>query len=150
MDVPKDIEKYLVKNETIEKEFKLRGLFGLTGPKVYASNKRLFIKQGDSIRDIDYNHVSSIALKQARNLLVIFLGLIFLAGSAVVLWMELSIGWVLVAVGIILFILGLIKTKSLEISVVGLLHPQKLSGYLTDLDSLFKIIREKNIEDDSI
>ena len=43
--IPKDIEKYLVRNEIIEKHFHLRKRFDLRGDNVDASNKRLFIKK---------------------------------------------------------------------------------------------------------
>ena len=145
MIIPKEIEKYLVRDEIVEKEFYLRGRFALTSCKLYASNKRLFIKQGNSIRDIDYAHVSSIELKQERSLPGLVLGLIFSAIGATVIWFELTFGWALVACGIILFLLGLTTTQSISIGVVGLTYPLKLSGHRSELDSLFKLVREKRI-----
>ena len=101
--------------------------------------------ESNSIRDIDYNHISSLELKQAANLPSIVVGLMSLAAGVIVLFLGLTFGWALVALGIILFILGLIRTQFIEIVVVGLTGPKKLSGYRSELDSLFKLVREKRI-----
>ena len=146
MTVPKEIEKYLVKDEIIEKEFYLRGRLALTGYKVYASNKRLFIMQRNSIKDIDYNHISSIELKQEGSLPAVVVGLMALAAGITVLFLGLTFGWAILACGIVLFILGLIRTQFVSIVVVGRINPEKLSGYRSELDSLFKIVREKKVE----
>lgn len=151
MNMPKEIERYLVTGETIEKEFFLRGRFSLTGCKVYASNKRLFITQSNSIKDIDYSHISSIELKHEGSLPAVVVGLMCLAGSVTLLSLGLTFwwAWVLGACGILSLILGLIKKQFVSMIVVGRTSPEKLSGYRSELDSLFRIVREKGIHEKS-
>ena len=145
MIISKEIEKYLARDEIIEKEFHPRGRFSLNRDKVYATNKRLFIIQSNSIRDIDYNHISSLELKQAANLPSIVIGLMCLASSVILLSLGLTFwwAWALGACGIVLFILGLIRTQFISMVVLGLPRAYRLSGYRSGLDSLFRIIREK-------
>jgi hypothetical protein len=142
MIIPKEIEKYLVKDEIIEKEFELGGRFSRY--KAYASNKRLFISRGGSIRDIDYNHIASIELKQERHVGVAIMGLVLLGGGvAGVVRYEVTFGWALVAFGAIIFLLSLGKTQYIELAVTGVRDPVNLSGHGSELDSLFKVVREK-------
>ena len=147
MIIHEEIEKYLVKDEIIEKEFYLRGRFALSGYKVYATNKRLFIIRGNSIQDIDYKHVSSIELKQERSVGAVVVGSISLAAGVIVRCLELGYwwAWVLVGLGLMMFILGLIRTQFIEIVVVGLPRAYRLSGYRSGLDALFRIVREKKV-----
>ena len=147
MIIPKGIEKYLLRDEIVEKEFTLRHRFALTGYKAYGSNKRLFIKHGNTIRDVDYQHISSIELKQERDPGGVIIGLILLAGGAIAVYFGLMYWWVwaVIGLGLILFILGLMRTQSIEMTVVGLALPLKLSGHRSELDSLFKLVREKRI-----
>jgi len=145
MGIPKEIEKYLTTDEVIEKEFHLRGRFALTGDKVYASNKRLFIVRRDSIKDIDYGHISSIELRQGASLLAVVLGLLFIVAGVAVRYLESTYwwAWVLVGLGLIVFILGLIRTQRIELFAAGLPRAEILSGHRSGLDSLFRIVREK-------
>jgi len=145
MMIPRDVEKYLVRDEIIEKEYYLRGRFALVGHKVYASNKRLFIKRGNSIRDIDYNHVSSIELKQELNWLLVVLGVGICAIGGLLLWLGLSFWWAPAVLGVPLLILGFTRTQSIELVVVGFTYPLKLSGHRSQLDSLFRLVREKRV-----
>ena len=146
MLIPKEIEKYLVRDEVIEKEFYLRGRFALTGYKVYASNKRLFIRRGNSIRDIDYGHIASIELRQEHSAEGVIGGLLLVGiGAAITWWLEFAFGWALVALGAIVFVLGLVGAQYMELGVAGLTYPYKLSGHRSELDSLFKLVREKRI-----
>ena len=147
MIIPKGIEKYLLRDEIIEREFTLRGRFALTGYKAYASNKRLFIKRGSTIRDVDYQHISSIELKQEGDPIAVIMGLVFMALGGIAVYLDLTHWWVwaVIGLGLILFILGLIRTQSIAMTVVGLTEPLKLSGHRSQLDSLFKLVREKRI-----
>ena len=135
--IPKDIEKYLVSDEIVEKRFDLKGCI------VCASNKRLFIKKGNLVRDIDYNHISSIEFKTQRSwgpvvggICLVVLGLISMQ------WLD-SLGWILLVVGVVLVIAGLVRSEKVELAVVGLTIPLKLLGQRSDLDSLFRLVREK-------
>lgn len=147
MMVPKGIEKYLLRDEIIEKEFRLGSRFTLTDYRAYASNKRLFIKHGNTIRDVDYQHISSIELKEERSPAAVIIGLLLVAGGAIAVYFGLGYWWVWVVIGLglMLFILGLMRTQSIEMTVVGLALPLKLSGDRSELDSLFKLVREKRI-----
>ena len=52
MEVPKEIEKYLVKDEVVEEEFKLD-----QNLSAYASTIRIILRKRDTLRDIDYQHI---------------------------------------------------------------------------------------------
>lgn len=147
MIIPKGIEKYLLRDEIIEKEFRLGGSLGLTDYKAYASNKRLFIKHGNTIRDVDYQHISSIELKDERSPAAVIIGLLMVAGGVASVYLWLREWWVvaLIILGAMLLAWGLLKTQSIEMTVVGLALPLKLSGRGSELDSLFKLVREKRI-----
>jgi hypothetical protein len=147
MIIPKGIEKYLLRDEIIEKEFRLGGSLGLTDYKAYASNKRLFIKHGNTIRDVDYQHISSIELKSERSPAAVIIGLLMMAGGVIAMYFGLWGWWVaaLIGLGAILLAFGLIKTESIEMTVVGLALPLKLMGHRSQLDSLFRLVREKRI-----
>lgn len=152
IDVPSEIKKYLVQDETIEKFFFLRNRFAFRGDDLYASNKRLFIKKGDTLRDISYEHISSIEFKQKRNWIAIALGaLLATIGLQVILcgsieWIPFvndSNAYILLAVGFIFILLGFLRSQYIELTVVGFPKPYPLSGHRTVLDSLFKFIRER-------
>jgi len=152
IEVPKEIEKYLVQDETIEKHFHLRGRFALGGDDLYASNKRLFIKQGDTLRDVSYEHISSIGFKQKRNWIAIALGVLLATIGLQVIscgsieWIPFvndSNAYILLAVGFIFLLLGFLRSQYIELTVVGFNKPIPLSGHRTTLDSLFKFVRER-------
>jgi hypothetical protein len=145
MTVGKETEGYLARGEVIEREFNVRDRFALTGYKVYATNKRLFILRADSIKDIDYNHIASIESKEEVGVPAVVVGLVFLIAGIIVgvlgftdWWM-----WALDGFGLALFILGLIPTQSVKLVVVGAQGVETLSGHRSGLDALFRIIREK-------
>jgi hypothetical protein len=145
MIVPRDIEKYLVRDEIVEKEYYLRRRLSLTGHKVYASNRRLFIKRRNFVRDVDYGHISSIELKEERDWVAVALGVGMCAIGGVLRWAEWSPWWALGIFGVALVILGLMKTQSIELAVVGLSYALKMSGHRSELDSLFRLVREKRV-----
>lgn len=139
IDVPKDIEKYLVRDEIIEKRFKLKGQIA------YASTNRLFIKKGSTVRDISYAHISSIELKSRLNWIAILVGI--LAGVVgYFLLQNNTLGWALIFAGVVLVIGGFIwKSQQVALSVVGMSEPWKLSGQRDTLDSIFRLIRERRV-----
>ena len=145
MIMPKYVAKYLVSEEVVEKEYYLRGRLALRGYRVYASNKRLFIVRGNSIRDIDYNHVSSIELKQELDWALVALGGGVCAICGLLFWLELGFWWAPAVLGVALLILGLTRTQSMELVVVGFAGPLKLSGHRSQLDSLLRLVREKSL-----
>jgi hypothetical protein len=147
MTVPKEIEKYLTTDEVIEQEFHLRSRFALTGYKVYASNKRLFIMKRVSIKDIDYSHISSIELSQEGSVPAVVVGLLFLVAGVVLACLDLMYWWTwaLVGLGLVLLILGLIRTQVVKLVVVGLRDAETLAGHRSGLDALLKIARERRL-----
>lgn len=145
MIISKEIKEYLTEDEVIEKEFYLRGRFELRGNKVYASNKRIFIIRGNSIKDIDYSHIASIELKEEGSLSAIIIGLVCLGAGIVVMFLGLTQWWVwvLVGLGLAVFILGLIREQSMKLVVAGVADAERLSGYGSEIDTLFRIVRRK-------
>ena len=137
-NIPKDIEKYLVKDEFIEERFDLKGCV------VCASSRRLFIKKGNIVRDVDYSHISSIEYRSKRNWIMLIFG-ILIAGISFIIKEISDFWWALLIIGFMIFLFGLIKKEDVELAVVGLSNPLKLSGQRSELDSLFKLIREKRV-----
>jgi len=139
IDIPKDIEKYLVRDEVVEKKFKLRG------QTAYASTNRLFIKKGGTVRDISYAHISSIEYKSNFRSSVILVGT--LAGIAGYFLQQTSaLGWALIFAGVVLITGGFYwKSQQVKLSVVGMSEPWRLSGQRETLDSLFRLVRERRV-----
>lgn len=139
IDIPKDIEKYLVRDEVVEKRFKLKG------QTAYASTSRIFFKKGNTVRDISYAHISSIAFKSRLNWIAILVGI--LAGVVgYFLLQNNTLGWVLIFIGVILVIVGFIwKLQKVELTVVGMSEPWRLSGQRDTLDSLFRLMRDRRV-----
>ena len=134
------LQQILVGNETVENTFSLKGV------ELYATNRRLITIQGRTIRDFDYNHISSVAYSSKRYWALIIFGILLVAiGVAVGLLldaMEVMMGFL--GVGLILMIIGVIlKPEWVEVNVVGLPEPVKFGGSKQDLDSLLQIIRQK-------
>ncbi|MFC1990670.1 hypothetical protein ACFLU9_00765 [Chloroflexota bacterium] len=141
MDIPKDIEKYLVRDEVIEKEFKLDNQW-----TAYTSTRRMFLKKGGTVRDIDYNHISSIKFTSNPNWVAVLAGI--LSGAVgYFLQQNSALGLALIFAGIVLLIAGVFvwKQQQVELSVVGLSPAFKLSGHRDTLSSLFKLIRERRV-----
>ena len=136
-DIPKDIEKYLVKDEIIEISFKLHGC------SVYASDRRLFLKKGNTVRDFSYSHISSIEFKKYRSFGPMVGGIFLTIFGFIVVVSVNAAGWIGVILGLAIFVAGFVPTNQVELTVVGLALPIKLSGDMVALDSLFKLIREK-------
>ena len=139
-DIPRDIEKYLVKDEIVERRFNLK-----EGNTVFATNKRLFIKKGNLVRDIDYSHISSIEFKAQRSRVALVAGILFVMLSFISEQWVGDFRWILLIVGIALFIVGFKRNEKITLAVVGLAEEQELSGERSKLDALFKLIREKRV-----
>ncbi len=139
IDTPKDIKKYLVRDEVVEKEFILEG------QTVYATTNRLFIKKGSSVRDISYAHISSIELVSKPRWWAILVGI--LAGIVgYFLQQDSTLGWALIFAGVVLIVGGFIrKSQRVELTVDGVADPWPLPGKRDRLDSLFRFIRERRV-----
>jgi len=149
MDAPSSITKLLVVDEIIEKDFRLNG-----GKSLYASNRRLFIKKGSTVRDIDYQHISSIEIKHERKWILLVLGIILFIFGCVVLgdtsdsiitFIDDYIAWILLPLGLILIVAGWIKKQFVSLTVVGFTEPERLESSLSNLEDIFKLLREKRL-----
>lgn len=136
------IQKILTEDEAIEHHFNLKN------QELYATTKRLIAVKGRNIRDFDYAHISSIAYSSKRYRWLIILGiLIAIAGRFLSMpiddaYIDFSLPSIIV--GIILVIIGIIKkSERLEVNVVGVPESEKYKGSKEDLDSLLRIVREK-------
>ena len=141
--VPKEIEKYLAKDETFERQYNLREA------TVYILNKRLLIKKGRLIRDIDYRHIKGIKYEPERRIIALLSGIVLLI-LAVAVTLFFDFGWLdppglgLVSMGIIMSIVGLIPRERIELKITGQSVPLKLRAVdKIELDSLFKLIVER-------
>lgn len=139
--IPKEIKKYLAKDEFVERRFNLKGC------RVYATSKRLLELAGRSVRDYDYNHISSISYTSKRNWWLIILGVIVLiAGIYFGSEIDETIIWVSIGFGSLLIILGALrKSERVEVSVIGVPETVKYRGRREDLDSLLQIVRQKRL-----
>jgi hypothetical protein len=145
MEVPKEIEKYLVKDEVVEKEFKLD-----QNLSAYASSTRILLRKRDILRDIDYQHISSIQFRNRPNWVFVLAGILAgLAGYFVYINQELEWALIfsgpLIFAGVILMVVGMFiwKQQHIQLNVAGIPGSIKFSGHRDTLDSLFKLIRER-------
>ncbi len=156
------INDYLVEGEVIEKEFELNyraNVMTSNGHiKMFVSNKRLFIDMGVSVRDIVYDHVSSMMyIYKGWDPLSVVTGMMSIALAIIVrLYMEYFRGDQIIdyvssmmfLVGSMLIILGLThKTELMEIDVVGMNKPILVGhagyGKISGMENLFRIVRDK-------
>ena len=70
-----DIQKYLTSDERILEQWQNSGDY------ICATNKRIFIAQGENVLDISYPHISSIEIVRGYHGHAIMIGLLFLLGS---------------------------------------------------------------------
>ena len=145
IDIPKDIEKYLIRDEVVEEKFILKG------QTAYASTNRIFIKKGSTIRDISYTHISSIEFKSSPQWKIILAGI--LVGIAGYFLQQTNspqqndtLNLALIFAGIVLLLVGFFwKWQRVELSVVGMSNSVRLEGERDKLDSLFKLVRERRV-----
>lgn len=132
MEIPKDITGYLTSGEKIEKVFKLKNC------QVFASNKRLYRKEGRNVKDAAYEHISSLDFRPKRHFWLIAVG-IFL------MFLAFRSGFVLFFfIAIILIVLGIfLKSERLYATLIGESEKLDFKGSRSNLDSLFKIVRER-------
>ena len=139
IDVPKDIEQYLGSDEVVEKEFKLD-----KQQTAYASTRRLFLKKSNTVKDIDYSHISSIQFKSYPDWFVVLAGILSVAVGHF-MQQNSVLGWALIFAGVVLVIAGsfFYKQQQVELSVEGLSSVFAISGHKGTLNLLFKHIRER-------
>ena len=135
INTPYGIVQCLIKDEVIERQFKLKGL------TAYASTHRLFIQKGNTIRDISYTRIASIEFKSRPNWAAILVGI--LAGVVGIYWQLFNaLGWALIFAGVVLVIGGFVwKEQQVELRIIGMTLPWKLSGQRDTLDSLIRFVK---------
>ncbi|MFC1965336.1 hypothetical protein ACFLWI_00060 [Chloroflexota bacterium] len=139
INIPKDVQKYLVNEEIVERKFTFKGI------SVYASNNRMFIKTGRSVRDVSYAHIPTIEHKSKRSLWVSLFGVF--AGIAGFIWQTSNVlGWALIVAGIALMILGFVwKLYWVEITITGVNAPIPLYGKQDECGAISRFVGERRV-----
>lgn len=139
-DVPQQIRKILVEDETVEKEFRVEEY------RLYATDRRLIEVKGRRIRDFGYAHISSITYVLQRYLWLIGVGIVLIIfGVALDNWLgKTEFLWVFLVIGLIIVIIGAVfKEEFIEANVVGVPKPAKYKGQRQTLHLLLQLIRQK-------
>jgi hypothetical protein len=141
--VPKEIERFLTGDEVFERQCNLRDA------TVYILNKRLLIKKGHLIRDVNYSQIKGIRYEQERRFTALFGGIALII-LAVGFTQFFDFGWLdppglgLISMGIVLSIMGLVPRERVDLEITGQSVPLKLRAVeKIELDSLFKLILER-------
>jgi len=141
--VPREIANYLVENEVLERDYKLRD--GI----VYITSKRLLIKQGDMISPFAYSRIKSIKCKNCRRYIMLSGG-IFLIIMAIVIMQILNFLWWnppvsgLILLGGLLIGTGFVPKKRIELGVTGRSSSLVLSTKEEhEIDPLTRLIGER-------
>jgi hypothetical protein len=154
-DISNEDEKYLARDNVVKREFKLKGQDVLT------SADRLFIKNKNNVRYIEFTDISSIELSVQRQWLVIGLGLVLIACTlnlqqmappnwaanslpGKLLWGYDDGGSVYIIIGAILTLIGFFwKTLSIKFKLSGLCDEFALSGDKRTVNALFELVNEQ-------
>ncbi len=159
LDIPKDIAKYLLTDEVVDEQFEL------SGHTVFTSISRIFVKNGNRVRDISYAHISSIELQAKPRWLVVSIGILWI----VIFWIVWNYEGIHITAqghstsfsriwgtppgsfieylwssipGVLLVTIGyLLKKWSIRVSVAGMHKEQVFSG---DKDTLHAFVRLLN------
>jgi len=136
--IPKQIQNILTEDETVEKSFNLKDC------RVYTTETRLLVIKGRTIQDFDYTHIPSIAYTLKPCWWLVILGIIIvIAGVSFAVVTDETIIWAIAGIGGLLTLWGFIKkSEQAEVYVVGV-SKQTFRGSRDDLDSLLKIVRQK-------
>jgi hypothetical protein len=138
--VPQKIRQFLAADECIEEAFYLKS------HQVYATDRRILIQKGRTVRDFPYAHISSVEYSSKRYWWLIALGIIIAAagGFAFVISDGHFASLLLVPIGIALIILGaILKSEWIEAIVIGVSDPIKFRGVSQELNALLQAIRQK-------
>lgn len=135
-EVPQEIQNMLTRHEAIEECFDLRGC------KVYATGKRLLVREGRTTKDFDYSHISSVTSSCKHYRWLAVLGALFVALAVYVTAVEATAA--LVSIGVVLMAGGvIIKSPWVQVNVVGMTYPMRFEGSSQTLDFLMQVIRER-------
>jgi len=152
LDISLKNKKYLAGGKTGDREFKLKDQHVLT------SDNRLFIKNDNNVRYIDYSDISGIHLFVQRKLLIICAGIAIIVGT---LFLQRLDGWIFgipvgrmiwgygngewyLIIGMLLMLLGFMwKTLSIKFKVDNLSDELVLSGDWSTVKSLARFVKER-------
>ena len=163
INIPADVEKYLVKDEIVDKEFDFKDR------NVFATANRLIIKHGNTVKDISFAHISSMESRVKRNWLIIIIGIVIILGAfylrqldppswaSAYPWSRLLYGaygddsdwggWVYYISGVIAIIVGSrLKIRSVKLSVAGLSEAQVFVGGEYTVDAFFRLVNERRLQ----
>ena len=142
------IDKYLTEGEVVDKTYALNGY------DIHATNKRLFVSSfnGRYVADFDYNHISSLVFNIKRYYWLVVVGIMVLVASLYFFSPPTRLNdnpiiWAGIAAGIASIALGILKRKEyMRIFVIGVSDRVEFSGKRSNLDDLFRTIRQKKEE----
>jgi hypothetical protein len=151
-------EKYLATDEIVTKEFKLKDQDVLT------TSTRLFNRNNNNVRYIDYANISSIELSVNRQLLITIIGILLIdvtlclqqfeppswvVGSlpGKLMWGYSDGGSAYIIVGAVLILIGFLwKTLSVKFKTAPPHNEFVLLGDKNTLDALARIVNERRIQ----
>lgn len=156
MEIPKDVEKYLVQDEAVDNRF------GFDDQIVYTSKNRLFLTKGNKVRDVSYVHISSIELETKPNWWLVIAGIIIVAltfipwngyggslGRLLTSYGTFSLFFTAgtIILGIFIFATGF-KRKShyILLNVAGMSEKLVLKGNKDDTSALFRLVNERRLQ----
>lgn len=157
INIPEDVKKYLLKDEVVDKQFELGE------HNVFATANRIFVKTGDTVRDINFTHISSIEWQVKRRWEIVIIGIIIIIiilclaqlnppdwdsvikyGRLVYSTQDIIRAFFIV-LGIVLVIFGYRwKIQRLEISVEGISEKQIFKASKSNKDALFTLFQLMN------
>jgi len=128
--------------------------YALNGYDIHATNKRLFVSSfnGRYVADFDYNHISSLVFNIKRYYWLVVVGIMVLVASLYFFSPPTRLNdnpiiWAGIAAGIASIALGILKRKEyMRIFVIGVSDRVEFSGKRSNLDDLFRTIRQKKEE----
>jgi hypothetical protein len=160
-NIPKDVEKYLVKDEIVDKQFYLNNC------SIFTSKNRMYIKKGNTVKDISYAHISSVESQLQRKWSIITIGILLIVVTFLLrqvgspdwvrfgplgrlmygeggVWFYYSIG---VFFGVFSIVVGYIwKTMSIKLSVSGVSEEQVIRAEKQTLDILLRLVNERRLQ----
>ena len=161
INVPKDVKRYLVKHEKIDEHLCLKDT------DVFTTSHKMFIKKGDTVRKINFAHISRIESFVTRNWLIISIGIVVIVGTFFLRafeppswassypWTRLLYGygdsdgggWTYYILGLVLITLGIIsKTPRVKLCVEDPFDELVFSGHKPTLDKLFQLVNERSVQ----
>jgi len=165
INVPEDINKYLVKGEKVDKEFDLEN------GTVFTSKNKMFIKKDYTVKDISYVQISRIEFQERIRWLTIIIGilLIVLGYNTQITFREIiatfpngpeqrlidqGYGWLVwsmaysgIIIGFSCLLLGFLrKIHRINLKVSGISRGYVFNGNREILESLLRLVSERKVQ----